>query len=263
MPLYFSFNGIVWKILCDSGSPLVAVELRNYENREVSFVLINTKLKEIIWQGNNPEESWWTGIEAFNNKIIYLHGYRDIQFPEHKGMWALSEKGKVLWVDKEKAFLHLAGDNLYSYTKEGDTNRFYWLDAATGKVVKKLDEDEALKNPNSEKVDNFVNNPAHYKADNQYFSKLAAFTEQYTGLKAVTAIDYLEYKNKIILSFYTAEQEKLHSHLLLISEDGSKELEELTGTELSGIGIDTFFVCRDILFFVKNKKELVLNYLTT
>ena len=264
LPLYFKFDGTVWKILCDSETPLVAVEVRDHENREVSFTLIDSATKEIIWQGNHSEELWWAGIEAFNNGVLFLHGYTDIQFPEHKGIWALSEKGKLLWVEKELSFLGGAAGSLYAYKKgEGDAKHFYLLNSGTGKVQKEVEAEEALQALANPDVNTHVHNPAHYKADNQYFPKLAAFIQQITMFKAAIAVDYLEYKNKIIISFYTVDNEKLNSRLLLISEEGIKETEELTGTELSGIGIDTFFVSRDILFFVKNKKELVLYSLTT
>jgi len=262
VPLYFSFSGTVWKILCDSASPIIAVELRDHEIREVNFALINTEQGKIIWQGNNPEELWWTGIEAFKNNRLFLHGYKDIQFPEHKRLWAFSEKGIKLWVDKGLTFLGFSGDSLYGFKNgEGDAKRFYELDAATGKVKKEISAEVAMSILNTADVNNYVENPIHYKADNQYYPRLAAFIEQLTGLKAVVAIDYLEYKNKIIISFYTIDNEKLASRIVIVSEDGVKEAEELTGTELSGIGIDTFFVFRDILFFVKNKKELVLHYI--
>ena len=261
MPLYFSFDSLVWKIVCDTESPLVAVELRNYESREASFAVIDTEVKKIVWRGGNPDELWWTGMEAFTKQTLFLHGYRDIQFPEHKGIWVLTESGKLLWTNREHTFMGLKGGDLYAYEKDEQETRFYTLNPATGKVQKELSAEAVVESLGSGKVDKFVNNPAHYKADNQYFTKLAAFTEHFTGQKAVAAIDYLEYKNRIITSFYTEVNGKLNNHIFMINEEGNKELEEFTGAELSGIGIDTFFVCRDILFFVKNKKELALYYL--
>jgi len=253
---------MVWKILCNSSSPIIAVELRDHEVREVSFVLIDTEKGKIVWQGNNADELWWTGIEALKDNRLFLHGYKDIQFPEHKGLWAFSEKGIKLWADKELIFLGFSEDRLYGFKNgEGDSKRFYQLDAGTGKIKKEIGAKEAMSILNIADANSNVRNPSHYKVDNQYFPRLAFFIQHITGREAVIAIDYLEYKNKIIFSFYTIDNEKLSSRIVLVSEDGIKEEEELTGTELSGIGIDTFFVFRDILFFVKNKKELVLHYI--
>ena len=61
----------------------------------------------------------------------------------------------------------------------------------------------------------------------------------------------------IFISFYVAIKEGLENYLTIFDDQGQLILNEMIGTNLSGIGVGTFFIRNCYLFYVKNKIELV------
>lgn len=100
--------------------------------------------------------------------------------------------------------------------------------------------------------------PLQYTQGHAYFESVSSFLKNRFQLDAVRAIEYFEYSGMILISFYLADGAKLENHLLAVDDQGKVILKERLGEGLTGIGLGTFFVRHNKLFFVKDKRELVI-----
>jgi hypothetical protein len=69
--------------------------------------------------------------------------------------------------------------------------------------------------------------------------------------------EYLEVKDLILISYYTGQPADFTNVLACFGREGSLHWHEEIGTNLKGMGMGTFFIATNTLFFVKNKTELV------
>lgn len=258
---YFPFKRLVWKLLIDESSSVLVAELRDEENREVNFAAIDLIHKKLSWSSLPIKEKWWLGLEALQNGLVLLHGYKDIQNPEHQGLYMFDvQAGKPLWEKSVYTFVRFWEGSVLVYDPQIPDRQYMKLSPKEGNIVGEMNEEEVLqmlsKKPREERFN--IANSHHYTPENKYFEKISGFIEAFTGKKPEGALDYLEYQRKIIASFYLKEGEKTVNYLLVVNEDGRVMYLEQIGSEVKGIGLDTFFLYKDLLIFVKNKEELVI-----
>jgi hypothetical protein len=123
------------------------------------------------------------------------------------------------------------------------------LDGDTGTVV-------ALEKPVEASQNLMVIRPFQYRAGEAGFETIKAYMVGRFPGEPVAAMDYLEYGRFIVISYYVREPE-LANELIVLDTDGNEVMREKAGQNLSGIGVDTFFVLEGSLFFVKNKSEFL------
>jgi hypothetical protein len=154
----------------------------------------------------------------------------------------------------------LFGKNrIIAYDPEESERTYSQLDLNNGNILGYIGESELSIELAGKKEENFyLRNSSHYNTENKFLGKIAGFVFALSNKQPEGPMDYLEYKGKIIVSFYTKEGEKLVNYLLVVNEEGNILLLDQIGTEISGIGLDTFFLYKDLLIFIKNKKELVI-----
>ena len=98
--------------------------------------------------------------------------------------------------------------------------------------------------------------PLQYNEDSGHFRTMKFFLESRAGITPVSMVEYLEYHKFVIMSTY-AEAEGLANFLIVTDLEGNIVLKETLGSKLQGVGLDTFFIFDDKLFFVRNTSELV------
>ena len=105
-------------------------------------------------------------------------------------------------------------------------------------------------------LNTIVKSPSFYPGTSEYFKTFELFVYGSIGKEIIkTGVEYLEWNSDIIISFY-CQEEGLANYLLVVNQNKNKRLVECLGTDLKGIGRDTFCVVNNKLIFVKNKKEL-------
>jgi hypothetical protein len=255
----FPFKGIIWKLSLDASENLLVLEVRNEEDRSVNFSGLDVKNKMLLWQSASPENSWWMGLESAGDGKVYLHKYKDPQNPIHEGITVLDGKtGKEIWQDPKKTFLALSDGFVIASEGEDEDKKYLKLESKTGKAVQELDTKALFKARSNQKQNESLKNSFHFSAESPHFSKIAGFVKQITNMEPVTGMDYLEYEEQVVISFYLYAKEGLENYLLVIDEEGNIRFKECLGTHLKGIALDTFFVFGDLLIFVKEKKEIVI-----
>ena len=107
--------------------------------------------------------------------------------------------------------------------------------------------------------------PSFYNEETQkkYFEDVKEFLSDNLGISPLFAVEYLEYNELIIISYYIHASKKLENHISIFnSEDGNMIYTNCIGTNLNGIAFDTFFVVDSQLIFIKNLRELINIQLT-
>lgn len=89
------------------------------------------------------------------------------------------------------------------------------------------------------------------------FETVQTFIRQQTKQEIFLGAEYMETEQMILISYYTGQPAAFTNVLACFSRDGSLNWGEEIGTNLKGMGIGTFFIATNTLFFVKNKTELV------
>jgi hypothetical protein len=249
----FNFKGQIWKILTHPDKRILVIEIRVEESRTVKFVAADLDKHALLWEYTSSKYLWWCGLEWVEKEMVFLHGYKDIQHPEHQGIIALDlYSGMQKWENAGVVFRGMAQDQVVS-EKVGEVSEFLLLDKRNGKVngVLQTYEQEVLP------VDGRIRNAAYISPEDNVFHKIAGFIKQSAGKEVVLAIDYMEHNRHLIAGFYTRNEAQLCHWLLMVNENGEVVFCELTGAGLPGIARESFFVFENIVIFIKNKTELV------
>lgn len=242
------FNGIVWSsVVSDDGSVLV-FEIRDAQNKQVSFAALEVKENKWLWQNKVSEELWWVNLNAVSSNYIVLTIYTETNNPDKKGILVYDMATFTLnWWNND--FSLTAVSNGYVF---GMSSTF-----GSREVVLNLLSGKEVKGDNMpEKNGVAVHRPQQYLEGSEYFKTVKKFLEEKLNLQPISSLEYLEYDGLIFISFY-AQGEGLANNLIVLSAMGNVILHEKMSDHLKGIGWDTFFILSGCVFFVRNKVELV------
>ncbi len=248
------FNGHIWRIFPDTDFQVLVLEIRNYEAREVSFAAVDLIEKGLIWQDFKLSEPWWTGIETVKNGHILFHGYNHIQYANHLGISCMSiANQQIIWERKDFIFKSISQNHIIvSHRKETLFTKFLQINFFSGEIMSEFEGQVGfeLDTPSS------VLYPLKFESDDSAFSKVLTFLEKKMQLKAVFTVEYLEYNECIIISFYIKEGDKLQNRLILLDNNANLLHDWLLAENLTGIGTQTFLVINNRLIFVQHSNEL-------
>jgi hypothetical protein len=245
------FPGTIWATLAVPEKDILIIEVRDDIKFEVQFSAFDFRNNQFLWEGITLKESWWIGLTAANDSTVLLHTYTNKGNPDHKNLIALNIlTGTVRWEIEEFSFFdwddseivgHLTQDELVRATiniKSGELNEKPWMAKTIAERTEPI-------------------RPVRYFEGTQHFETVKKFMESRTNYHPTKGIEYLEWKDWIMISLYTDEEGSLANYLLALDKDGEVLLEVKLGEKLPGLGTDTFFMLSGCLFLIKNKKELV------
>lgn len=258
------FEDIIWKIRLDEKEKILILELRNPEKHKVDFTAVDLLSKKMLWKDIRADESWWLGVESARNGVTLLHGYKDPELPDHKGIAAVNSRtGKLIWKNDQLSFNGYAGSDIIASENNhaSDVENYFLLEENSGKVKEKLSASDFLKKLSGvfrEKQKSEIVNGLHFSEEHEYFKKIEAFVAGLKNHQAKSAADYLEYGKFVIISYYIYENNKLSNFLLVTNEEAEEIFFGKIAEDLPGAGMDTFFLFGDQLIFIKDKTILVI-----
>lgn len=251
------FSAHVWKIIADAEKGILYVETRDGQSRKVSFHAIDLNTHKLLWTDQSLLDPWWSSIKHAVKGRLLLVTFSDPEMPEQRGMAVVNgSTGKPIWGKEDAQVMHTESDGIIvSYkSEEGVYSKLSW---ENGSVLRQISMKELFGNFNKKQVDaSQVVYPFHFEEENPFFSKIQQYIGVITGHKAVRMIEYLEKGDKVLISYYIYEGEKLSNYMLVADENGSLLVHENMREALNGIGMDTFLVWKDQLIIVKNNNEL-------
>ena len=244
------FKGIIWNTLADVKNSRLFLEIRNVEEKKVSFSALNLDNYQWLWKDVALEESWWISLTATEgNRVLYTL-YTDTTNPDKKSLIACDAlENKMVWWQNGFSFSSVN----QRYVKGQDykfPGKESFLDLLTGQPVGPVEFD-------LEDSQNFpVIRPFQYEEGTAHFDTVKQFMQTRLGVSPVAIIEYLEVKSLIFVSVFQ-NKEGLANFLYVIQANGDVLMEEQLGTHLKGVALDTFFIFSGNLIFVKNKNVLI------
>lgn len=242
------FNGIIWNSVVSEDGSVLVFEIRDNQQKQVSFAAFNVKDERWLWQNKMSEENWWVNLNAVSSDRILLTLYTEANNPERKGIlvYDLPTFG-LLWWNNDFSLTTVSSSLVFGMSSHYGSKELV-LDIQTGKEVK-----EPIREPGHGFQ---VLRPQHYPEGSEYFKTVKIFLEKKLNLQAIASLEYLEYEGLIFISFYT-QREGLANDLIVLSATGNIVLNEKMSDHLKGIGWGAFFILSGCVFFVRNKVELV------
>ncbi len=248
--LSHTFDGVIWNTLADGDNQRLFLEVRDAQEKSVSFSALNLRNNQWLWKDLRLEEQWWVSLRAVSGDVLLFTVYTDASNPDKKSVVAFDvQQGRMVWW--HNGFSLTSVNSLYV---RGIDTRFpereTILDLFTGRPVPPVDFDLA-------DLQNFpVIRPFQYEEGTAHFNTVKDFFASRLAILAVAAIEYLEYEDLIIVSVFVTET-GLANYLYGLNASGEILLKEKLGENLKGVGLDTFFIFSGHLIFVKNKNELI------
>jgi hypothetical protein len=240
------FNGEVWRMEIDHLSHALFAEIRNNEDRKVSFAVISLVSGKTHFKDYTVDEQWLTGIETAYDSVLLLHYYQTAASPAHKGLAAVeATTGKVLWHNFNLTFDHLTANGPVVFDSRLQPPRYKLADILSGNLQRDY-------NPVIDTL-----------ADNQILIPQAMPLPPHIPQLPVEAhrniVHYLEYNSLIIVSLHALWAGQLRQYLYIIA--GTQVVfEDILNTNIQKLQPEAFVLYRNQLIYLKKKVEIkVLN----
>ena len=249
-------------MMAENTTKWLVLELRDVNTYKVDYFTIDLDEKKLFKQDLSIEDSWWTGIVAFQDNKLILHKFQNSDSPEKKSFYLLDIlTKKICWQSKNVIFSGILKNEIYGYEDLEDENRIYkkiWLKDFSENVVGQKEFDKKIREiAEAEEKNKDIAYPFYYPESHAYFEVVALFLKQFLHIHPVKGCDYLEQQNAVVISYYIYEEKLLTNCLLVINHQQEVLLHEKIGSRLEGIGTDTFFIVKNALIFIKKKHQLI------
>ena len=239
------FDGKIWDSAYEKD--VLCIETKNTEEKKTTFHLLDLKQVEIISSFHSPIDDFFCGLDTYQNQQTIIHGFDQSQNILTKGISIHNLEGEVIYTSPDYLF-ELASENVLLLTDKDQ--QLYQLEKNIPKAVTSPIEIE-------DPIANGIISPINYTAEDKHFETIYTFLNQNFNLKAIKGLDYLEHAGKIMISFYLSDGNTLQNLLYVLNEQGELQFEDVLDKNLNGIGIETFFVIENRLYYIKNKCSFV------
>jgi uncharacterized protein DUF4905 len=237
------FNGGIWRMEIDELSETLFVEIRNNEERQVSFGSVNLKSGEVYFKDFTTPEPWLTGIEAAYDSVLLLHYYQSESGPTHKGVLAVDAiSGTTLWSNYTFAFDRLTANGPVVYDVNIQPRKLFLADVKTGSTTR-------------------IYEPYVYQELQNNIILPATVSPEFLPPELINLhpfgnmVHYLEYNNLRIVSLHALKGGQL-TQSLCIMDGVDKVYEDLLNSDIQKIQPEAFIIRKNHLIYIKNRSEL-------
>jgi len=242
------FEGVIWRMEIDELTDTLFLEIRNEEERTVSFSAVSLSNGELLFKNVTTPEKWLSGIEAAFDGVLLLHFYQSESGPAHKGLLAIEAgSAKTLWSNYTYTFDHLTENGPVVYDVRIHPRKYFHLHIKTG-ATDRIYEPSVYKD-----LQNSVVLPHTISPDDLPVKLIPVHPFGNT-------LHYLEYNNFRIVSLHTLKGGELNQVLLVFDETvtGSNKIvnEDLLNTGIQKLQPEAFIIHKNKLIYIKNKCEL-------
>lgn len=242
------FDGVIWNLV--ASEQILLIEVRDPGLKQVKFSAYHLSDERFLWKDRMLEEQWWITASALAGDTAIFTVYMDTNNPDKKGIVVYSTQDlALLWWNNDFSLSGTGADHVQGFTSKLGLKEVA-LDRRTGQVrdVSSLEESSDRK---------FLEKPVQYTAGSAHFETVRSFLADRLNFQAVSALEYLESGDRILISCYTQEEDGLANYLFVLSAEGNVLLKEKLDAGIKGIGMDTFFILNGCVIFVRKRVELV------
>jgi hypothetical protein len=242
-----SYNSTIWRLQIDSETDIMAIELRNEQDKQTSFASLNLSNGEAYITGLTLPERWLTGIENISSGVMLLHYYKHESGPEHKGIIAINAVTSAeLWSNYSVAFDHMSINGPVLFNTSIQPKKLMVADLQSGQTLR------AYNAATDKPLPNRIVIPETVAAD--VISPGTLPEEAYGNM-----IHYLNHNNYRIISLHAFTKGVLQQHLYILLGDDIV-YQDLLNTDIQKLQPEAFVLHKNALVYIKNKTEIkVLN----
>lgn len=248
---------VIWRILLNNN--LVLFEERDSKTKEVSFSCFDFTNGKPVFEGLQPGDKYWLGIENFSGDEIIFHGYRKPDMPGHQGIYvySLSQK-KIIWQSDEQNYYFSDNDIVYTFIQKFEGAHYYALERKSGKLLEEIGDNiakiHAIKHSVEQKEDYseygfpiLSGDPATPAFRDIKLQLTSKFTD-------ITDIEFIEKNEIFAISCHRKSTNLFNQTLYLFTINKKKPIfEEVINRNNPSVILDSFFLYSNFLFVILDK----------
>ncbi len=250
----YIFQGRIWKTYPDPEHQVLAVETRNDELHNTLFHVISMNSLQFLLKDFPASEPWWAGLAACDYPLLFINIFQDDQDPGKRDLQAYNFIDKTsLWTISGLVPVKITAGKIFGFMVKEEFREPCIVDTASGIVT--TAEWPSGVNDSSGSTPASLHFPSQYSQGSPDFEVIKEYLLK-MDLHPVKSVEYLEYSDSIIISYYVEGTAGLVNYLLIMDEQGNVLYHEKTGDSLPGPGSGIFFVKEPWLFYLENKNIL-------
>jgi hypothetical protein len=263
------FNGSIWRMEIDEISDTLFVEVRDSEEKRVSFGAVNLASGDVYFKDLQTSERWLTGMETAYDGALLLHNYQTESGPAHRGLEAIDAlTGKTLWSNYTYTFDYLSVIGPIIYDIRIQPRKLFLVDVKTGETTRIYEPSVYMELKNSvvlpllttPETIHQISNTTHHSPLTTHHSPLTTHllplaSNLLPAHPCGNTIHYLEYSNFRIVSLHALRGGQL-TQSIYIMDGVDKVYEDLLNTDIQKIQPEAFIMHKNRLIYIKNKSEL-------
>jgi len=240
----YLFDGLVWRMEIDPVTATLFAEVRNEQEKQVSFASINLASGKLNFKNLVTDERWLAGMEGAFNGVLLLHNYQSAGSPVHKGVIAIdSESGQTLWSDYNSGFDHISINGPVMYDTRIQPPKLFVAAIRTGERLhtynRVTDVEPALSISIPDIIDSALL-PADLSGRLTLFGNIA---------------HNLYFNRYRIVSLHALNNTQL-TQALYIFEDDKPVFNDLLNAGIQKLQPEAFILHNNHLIYLKNKTEI-------
>jgi hypothetical protein len=236
------FGGQVWRLEVDPISNTLFAEIRNVEDRRVTFAAISLIDGKTHFKDHTVDERWLTGIETAYGGVLLVHYYESASSPAHKGLAAIeANTGRLLWNNFNYTFDHITNNGPVFFDSRIQSARYYLANIRTGTLQR------AYNPANDTEFDNHIRVPEPIGLPDD----LPQLPVECYGNK----VHYLTYNSFRIVSLHALWAGQLRQYLFVVN-DSEVIFEDILNTNIQKLQPEAFVLYQNKLIYLKDKSEI-------
>ncbi|MCX7832731.1 MAG: DUF4905 domain-containing protein [Ignavibacteria bacterium] len=264
-PLWrFSQKGNLWSIY-NAGNNYVTGETRDYENKIPHFFTIESKTGKVVLKNfvYDKNDSLLSSIAA-SEKYLFLSRLISTEAPIHKGIIAIDLlTGEKVWENNEYEYMFHTTDSIYSKKTEFENIKYQKLDINSGEIVENYHENNTstlfeIRNKTFEKDLEVEKNFPLFNKDFATDSAKEIFKYELEDNQK-NEVEFIETEKILIFTYSKKSIDNFYQIYLCIYDkiNHKKIFEEKIYNKAPLVFPDNFFIVENLLYYIKEKKELV------
>lgn len=229
------------------------LEWRQTETKEFGFCVVRDSGSSLVKQAvSDPGGDWWTSLAGVGEGVFFVHSYRSPDIPEPSDLLGFDlSTGTLKWVLPGFRLIGFSDEKkLVVARKEGMTLRYFYCDERDGALLSGC---EGL----SRAVESDWQEADRYHEGDQYYTLLRQTILETTGLSPVGAIEYLDYADRMVFSFYLYEKDSMVQYVAVLNRFKAVEYLEMVERNLKKEGKFGLLLKEGRVYFVKNRMLFV------
>lgn len=254
----------IWRIIPTNSGKLI-IEERESEKKQAYFHCLSLDSGKKILSNFQFDDTFWVGVEAIKDDIIFFHKFAKPDMPKHRGIFAYDFlKKEFLWQNPDLIFLFIYEDAVYAYKDKFEGRNYYAINLSNGEIIEDVGANyELINRLRDESIKEEENKsylfPEVFEADSVADDRTNMFIKSLRNYFVISGkIEFIWKENLLMLSFHEANSKGTLNNLFKAVDlsKGKYILEEVINKETSLFLTDSFFVKDDLLFLLFGKTRL-------